>query len=77
MSNRLKAYEALESLREKGVQDSQILDYIVNNHLTGDAALDAVNSAAEEFCPSDESDEEESETLCGVCGGDASICDGC
>lgn len=75
MTNRQKAYEALENLRANGIQDSKILDYIVNNFISGDLAIQAVEAATEEFCPTDE--EEESSTVCGACGGDASICDGC
>ena len=77
MTDRKKAYDALEELRAAGIQDSEILDYLVYNFLSGSVAKDAMESATEEFNPQAEEEESEDYIVCGVCGGDATICDGC
>ena len=77
-TNRQKAYDALENLRANGIQDSQILDYLVSNFFSGEKALQAMEAATDEFGLDEiNEEEEESSTICGACGGDASICDGC
>ena len=57
MTDRQKAFTALENLRSNGVSDSKILDYLINDFFSGSQALDAMVNATEEFFP--EPDEEE------------------
>ena len=59
MTDRKKAYEALEELRAAGIQDTTILDYLVNNYLSGSVAKDAMESATEEFNPQDEEEDDD------------------
>jgi uncharacterized protein YbaP (TraB family) len=42
MTNRKQATELLESLIEKGVSHQQILEWMVNNYLSGDQAVNAL-----------------------------------
>lgn len=48
-TNRKTAYEILEDLRENGVSDESILDYIICNNLTGAAAHQLMVETREEF----------------------------
>lgn len=60
MTNRKIALITLSSLREN-YSDSDILDYIMNNYLSGDEALRVMESTEKEFYQNgeDEFDEED------------------
>jgi len=42
MTNRRQANELLETLIEKGVSHQQILEWVMNNYLTGEDAFNAL-----------------------------------
>lgn len=48
-TNREKAILLLNKMLNTGVSESMILDYLVNDHLTGQEAYDAMVSAEKEF----------------------------
>lgn len=43
MTDRQKALTNLEKLREAGVNDTKIVDYLINNWMTGSDAAEATN----------------------------------
>ena len=49
LSKRKTAYEILEDLRENGVSDEAILDYVVCNNLTEKVAYQLMVETREEF----------------------------
>jgi hypothetical protein len=57
MSDRNKAFELQERLQENGISDTSLLEFLVNNYLTGANALEAMQMALVEFGL--EEDEEE------------------
>lgn len=60
-TKRQKADDLLEKLRDSGVSDSMILEYIVNDYMSGDEAFDALDAAKEELFNNDIDEEEEDE----------------
>ena len=46
---RQRASELLEKFVNKGVPDTALLDFILNNYMSGDEALDALLAAEDEF----------------------------
>lgn len=51
VTNRNRALEILQDLRELGVSDGSILDYLIEDFLSGDDALAAMEAAEEEWEP--------------------------
>lgn len=62
-TNRKTAYEILEDLRENGVSDEAILDYIVCNNLTGAAAHQLMVEARDEFLGDMDEEDDVSELM--------------
>jgi hypothetical protein len=60
-TNRKTAYEILEDLRENGVSDESILEYIICNNLTGAAAHQLMVETREEFLGDGEDEDDVSE----------------
>jgi hypothetical protein len=58
MTDRQKAAEILENLRNAGFEDSKILDHIVFDFLSGTEALNALLSVEEEIFGDEEEEEE-------------------
>lgn len=59
MMSRNDALKILDKLRDAGIPDSSIVDYIIGNHLSGSAALDVMVGAHEEFLDGNGDDDEE------------------
>jgi hypothetical protein len=51
MTDRQRAVASLENLREQGVQESEITDFIINNYLSGLEARAAMEEAEVELLP--------------------------
>jgi hypothetical protein len=51
MTDRQRAVASLENLREQGVQESAITDFIINNWLSGLEARAAMEEAEVELLP--------------------------
>lgn len=51
MTDRQRAVASLENLREQGVQESDITDFIINNYLSGLEARAAMEEAEVELLP--------------------------
>ena len=51
MTDRQRAVASLENLREQGVQESAITDFIINNYLSGLEARAAMEEAEVELLP--------------------------
>ena len=49
VTKRNQALEILQDLRELGVPDASLLDYLMEDFLSGDVALAAMESAEEEW----------------------------
>jgi len=49
MSDRNKAFELQERLIEEGISDSSLVNFLVNNWLSGAEALEAMQAALVEF----------------------------
>lgn len=60
-TKRQKADDLLEKLRDSGVSDSMILEYIINDYMSSDEAFDALDAAKEELFNNDIDEEEEDE----------------
>lgn len=58
-TDRKTPIEKLEKLREEGIKDSSILDYLVKNWLSADDANDAMDALLEEYELNDDEDNEE------------------
>ena len=58
MSDRNKAFELQERLIEEGISDSSLVNFLVNNWLSGAEALEAMQAALVEFGLEEEEDEE-------------------
>lgn len=56
---RSDAFDYLDKLREFGVSDTQILEYILGNHLPGHRAAEIMSDAIGEFLGDLEEDEDE------------------
>jgi len=41
--DRNDAFDMLEKLRDDGIEDTAILDYIIGNHLSGDMAYEVIS----------------------------------
>ena len=61
MSDRNKAFELQERLEENGISAQSLLDFLVNNYLSGSEVLEAMKSALVEFGLEKEEDEDEEE----------------
>ncbi len=62
--DRAGAFDILDELRDTGVPDEQIVDYIIGNHLPGATAFEVMNDARDEFLgssPWQESDDDRRE----------------
>ena len=59
MSDRNKAFELQERLQENGISDTSLLEFLINNHLSGSEALEAMQAALVEFGLEDEDEDEE------------------
>jgi hypothetical protein len=59
MTDRQKTFSKLEELREAGFSDTQILEDILGNQLSGSEALVAITDTAESFIEYMEFDAEE------------------
>lgn len=55
---RSDAFNYLDGLREAGVSDTQILEYILGNHLSGHMAAEIMGDAYFEFLSDLEEEEE-------------------
>lgn len=49
MATRNQASDLLAKLRDSGTSDSDILEFILENHMSGPDAVDALKAAMEEF----------------------------
>jgi hypothetical protein len=49
MSDRNKAFELQERLQENCISDHALLEFLINNHLSGSEALEAMQAALVEF----------------------------
>ncbi len=49
MSDRNKAFELQQRLQENGISDTSVLEFLVNNWLSGSEALEAMQAALVEF----------------------------
>ena len=49
MSDRNKAFELQERLIENGISDNSLVNFLVNNWLSGSEALEAMEAALVEF----------------------------
>ena len=58
MSDRNKAFELQERLQENGISDTSLLEFLINNHLSGANALEAMEMALVEFGLEEEEDDE-------------------
>ena len=56
-TNRKTAYEILEDLRDQGVSDESMLEYIICNNLTGAAAHQLMVEVRDEFLGDSDEDE--------------------
>jgi len=59
MSDRNKAFELQERLQENGISDTSLLEFLVNNYLTGANALEAMQMALVEFGLEEEEEEDD------------------
>lgn len=59
--SRSEAQQMLVFLSDEGVSDTKILDYLINNYMSGQEAADAMRAAYEEFI-GDDMDAEDDET---------------
>lgn len=60
-TDRKTPIEKLEKLREEGIKDSSILDYLVKNWLSTDDANDAMDALLDEYELNDEDEEDDEE----------------
>jgi len=63
MSDRNKAFELQERLIENGISDNSLVEFLINNWLSGSHALQAMEAALVEFGLEEEEEEEEEEEL--------------
>jgi hypothetical protein len=54
MTDRQKAWELLEKLRETGVQDSRILEHVLYNYLSGSDSVEALEDFIRDNFDSDQ-----------------------
>jgi hypothetical protein len=71
LSKRKTAYEILEDLRENGVSDEAILDYVVCNNLTEKVAYQLMVETREEFF----GDREDEDDVCELMGDESDFGD--
>ena len=57
-TERKKALEKLEKLREGGIKDSSMLEHLIKNWLSSDDANDALDSLLDEYELNDEDEED-------------------
>ena len=53
MTDRERAFEVQDYLEENGISQGDILSYIINHYLSGAEALEALQSAKDEFLDGD------------------------
>jgi hypothetical protein len=58
MSDRNKAFELQERLEENLIGSPVLLDFLLNNWMTGADALEAMQAAVKEFLDEEEDDED-------------------
>ena len=58
MSDRNEAFELQEKLQENGISDTSLLEFLVNNYLSGSEALEAMQAALVEFGLEDEDEDD-------------------
>ena len=58
MSDRNKAFELQERLEENLIGSPVLLDFLLNNWMTGADALEAMQAAVKEFLDEEDEDEE-------------------
>jgi hypothetical protein len=61
MSDRNKAFELQERLEENLISSPVLLDFLLNNWMTGAEALEAMQAAVKEFLDEEEDEDEEEE----------------
>jgi len=61
MSDRNKAFDLQERLIENGISDNSLLEFLVNNWLSGSQALQAMEAALVEFGLVEEEEDEDEE----------------
>ena len=61
MSDRNTAFELQERLIENGISDNSLVDFLINNWLTGSEALQAMQAALVEFGLEEEEEDEDEE----------------
>lgn len=61
LTDRKTPIEKLEKLREEGIKDSSILDYLVKNWLSADDANDAMDALLDEYELNDDDEEDDDE----------------
>jgi hypothetical protein len=61
MSDRNKAFELQERLEENGISGQTLLDFLVNNWMSGSEVLQAMQAALVNFGLEEEEDEDEEE----------------
>lgn len=59
MSDRNKAFELQQRLQENGISDHALLEFLINNWLSGAEALQAMQAALVEFGLEDEDEDDE------------------
>jgi hypothetical protein len=59
MGPRQKAYGMLQTLRELGISDESLLEYVLGNYMTGSDAEEAMKYAYKEFVGYDDDEDEE------------------
>ena len=58
MSDRNKAFELQERLQENGISGQTLLEFLLNNWMSGAEALEAMQEAVRVYLDEDEEDEE-------------------
>ena len=61
MSDRNKAFELQERLQENCISDHALLEFLINNHLSGSEALEAMQAALVEFGLEEDDDDDDDE----------------
>jgi hypothetical protein len=59
MSDRNKAFELQERLQENGISDTTLLEFLINNWMTGADALEAMQEAVKVYLDEEEEEDED------------------
>ena len=62
MSDRNQAFILQGKLQDNGISDQTLLDFLINNWMTGADALEAMQAAVEEFLDEDEEDDDDDDS---------------